>query len=117
MTKRILTIDGGGLRGVFAAAVIEQMELANKNKKSSDIFDCFIGTSAGALIAAGLAHGRSARYLRDRFIALGDEIGTAMNAAAAAGNAQNSEAAQSNESSTNQAATAQVLRKAASALL
>ena len=34
-TRRILTIDGGGLRGVFAAAVIEQMEKANKNRPAT----------------------------------------------------------------------------------
>lgn len=47
--KKILTIDGGGLRGVFAAAIIEQMEKA-AGKKARDIFDCLYGTSTGAIL-------------------------------------------------------------------
>ncbi len=33
--KKILTIDGGGLRGVFAAAIIEQMEKAAGKKPAT----------------------------------------------------------------------------------
>ena len=39
--KKILTIDGGGLRGVFAATIIEQMkEAARKSARG-----CFYGTT------------------------------------------------------------------------
>ncbi len=73
MTRRILTIDGGGLRGVFAAAVIEQMERIN-GKSACEIFDCFCGTSAGALIAGGLAAGRSATEIKELFLSWGRRI-------------------------------------------
>ena len=43
MPKKILTIDGGGIRGVFSAAIIEQMEKAT-GKKAGEYFDCFYGT-------------------------------------------------------------------------
>ncbi len=77
--KRILTIDGGGLRGVFSAAVIEQIEIVNK-KPACEIFDAFVGTSAGSFIAAGLAHGKSAVELKNIFIELGQEMGARMRA-------------------------------------
>ena len=75
-TKRILTIDGGGLRGVFSAAIIEQMEKANPDENGNpkpawQIFDCFCGTSAGSFLAAGLAHGLSATTLKEAFLQLG----------------------------------------------
>ena len=47
--KKILTIDGGGLCGVFAAAIIEQMEEA-AGRRARGIFDCFYDTSTGAIL-------------------------------------------------------------------
>lgn len=69
--KRILTIDGGGLRGVFSAAIIEQMEQAG-GRPAAEIFDCIGGTSAGSLLAAGLACGLPAAELKKAFLKLGD---------------------------------------------
>lgn len=80
MTKRILSIDGGGLRGVFSAAVIEQMEKVNGGKPACEIFDCFVGTSAGSILAAGLAAGHSATFLKETFIQLGQGMSEAMSA-------------------------------------
>lgn len=51
--KRILTIDSGGLRGVFSAAIIERME-AVTGKPAREYFDCFYGTSIGAIPAGEL---------------------------------------------------------------
>lgn len=78
MTKHILTIDGGGIRGVFSAAIIEQMEQMNGGKPASELFDCFVGTSAGSLLAAGLAAGRSASELKQVFLQLGGLMSSAM---------------------------------------
>ena len=75
MTRRILTIDGGGMRGVFSAAVIEQMELINGDKPANEIFDCFCGTSAGSLIAAGLANGMRAREIKELFLTVAKQSG------------------------------------------
>jgi hypothetical protein len=74
MTKRILTIDGGGLRGVFSAAVIEQIEAKCGDQPACEIFDAFVGTSAGSVIAAGLAKGMRAAKLKDIFIRIGQQM-------------------------------------------
>ena len=80
MSRRVLSIDGGGIRGVFSAAVVEQMEKVNGGKPACEIFDCFVGTSAGSIIAAGLASGLSATFLKETFIKLGKEMSEAMSA-------------------------------------
>ena len=69
--KRILTIDGGGLRGIFSAAIIEQMEL-DAGRPAAEIFDCIGGTSAGSLVAAGLASGIPATEVKDIFLEMGE---------------------------------------------
>lgn len=73
MVKKILTIDGGGIRGVFASAIIEQMEKA-LGKPASEIFDCFYGTSTGAILAAGLASGLSSGELKRFYLKKGVKV-------------------------------------------
>lgn len=75
MPKKILTIDGGGIRGVFSAAIIEQMEAAT-GKKAGEYFDCFYGTSTGAILAAVLAKGMSASELKRLYLDKGAKIFT-----------------------------------------
>jgi uncharacterized protein len=61
--KRILALDGGGIRGVFSLQIlakIEQLFREQENKKDlvlADIFDLIAGTSTGAIIAAFLSWG------------------------------------------------------------
>lgn len=55
---RILSLDGGGIRGVFSAAVLEVIE--DRIGPISNCFDLIAGTSTGGIIAAGLAAGESA---------------------------------------------------------
>lgn len=71
--KKILTVDGGGIRGVFAAAIIEQMEKA-VSKPAGEIFDCFYGTSTGAILAAGLASGMTAGELKQFYLEKGSKV-------------------------------------------
>lgn len=80
VTKRILSIDGGGLRGVFSAAVIAEIERAHGGQPACEIFDAFVGTSAGSFIAAGLAHGLHASQMKQIFIDLGAQMGDLMRA-------------------------------------
>ncbi len=50
---RVLSIDGGGVRGIFAAKILELME----TKLNIDIyktFDLIVGTSTGSIIAAAI---------------------------------------------------------------
>jgi hypothetical protein len=60
--KPMLSIDGGGIRGILPLACLVRLE-AREGKPSRDIFDLIAGTSTGAVIAAGLALGVSARGL------------------------------------------------------
>ncbi len=73
--KRILTIDGGGIRGVFAAAILERME-AVTGRACREVFDCFYGTSTGAILAAGLATGLAARDLKQFYVDKGAAVFT-----------------------------------------
>jgi hypothetical protein len=63
--KRILSFDGGGIRGIFSlqiAARIEQHFRVERQKPDlvlADVIDFFAGTSTGAIIAACLAWGES----------------------------------------------------------
>lgn len=49
----ILSIDGGGTRGVIPAALLKNLE-EDINGRCAEVFDCISGTSTGSLIAAGL---------------------------------------------------------------
>ena len=62
----ILAVDGGGIRGVFAAHVLQRMEeeYGIDWRKS---FGMFAGTSTGAIIAAGIACGWRAESLVDLY--------------------------------------------------
>src|SRR5262249_28002605 len=51
---RILALSGGGYRAIFSAQVLANAEQRWK-KPISDRFDLIVGTSAGALLAAGIA--------------------------------------------------------------
>lgn len=51
--KRVLTIDGGGMRGVIPATFIDTLE-SMSGKPITDLFDLFVGASTGALLALGL---------------------------------------------------------------
>ena len=72
---RILSIDGGGIRGVFPAAFLAQLEERYLAGASiARYFDLIAGTSTGGIIALGLAAGLTAVQLRDLYIDRGCEI-------------------------------------------
>lgn len=62
--KRILTIDGGGIKGTFPASFLATVEEAT-GKSVVDHFDLIVGTSTGGIIALGLGLGWSALDLLD----------------------------------------------------
>src|SRR5215469_12461975 len=61
--KKLLAIDGGGIRGVLALEVLRRIEDLLKAKSGradftlADYFDYIAGTSTGGIIAAGLSIG------------------------------------------------------------
>ncbi|HHP7234718.1 MAG TPA: patatin-like phospholipase family protein [Desulfobacterales bacterium] len=67
---KILALDGGGIRGILTLEVLARMEALLKKATGGGeafrlchFFDYIGGTSTGAIIAAGLARGMSAREL------------------------------------------------------
>ena len=53
-TKLVLSLDGGGVRAIAAVIFLKQLEVVS-GKKIFDIFDFFIGTSAGGINALNIA--------------------------------------------------------------
>ncbi|BET30113.1 patatin-like phospholipase family protein [Wolbachia pipientis] len=53
MTKYILSIDGGGIRGIIPAIILAEIE-KRARKTISQIFDLMAGTSTGGIVVAGL---------------------------------------------------------------
>src|SRR5947209_14801988 len=53
---KVLSIDGGGVRGIFAARFLQRCE--EYGVKLSDAFDLIVGTSTGGIIALGAAYDR-----------------------------------------------------------
>lgn len=54
---RILSLDGGGLRGLAPLLVLKRIEVMT-GKKIHELFDLIVGTSTGGIIACGLTAGR-----------------------------------------------------------
>ena len=69
----ILSIDGGGFRGLFSACLLKRMEDA-WGLDWHERFDMFAGTSTGSILSAGLASGFSANRLTGFYMAHGDSI-------------------------------------------
>ncbi|WP_254229440.1 patatin-like phospholipase family protein [Wolbachia pipientis] len=55
MTKFILSVDGGGIRGIIPAIILAEIEYRTK-KPISQMFDLMVGTSTGGIIVAGLCN-------------------------------------------------------------
>ncbi|WP_156299320.1 patatin-like phospholipase family protein [Streptobacillus canis] len=64
--KKILCIDGGGARGIYAATVIMKIE-EKYNIKFSEFFDVFYGVSTGSLIASMLYLGYSGKEICENY--------------------------------------------------
>jgi uncharacterized protein len=67
--KRILAIDGGGIRGIIPTVVLRAFETYT-GRECVDMFDLLVGTSTGGLIALGIAHPRhfGAEQLLEEFV-------------------------------------------------
>lgn len=78
--KRILALDGGGIRGALTLGYLEQIEglLQTRHQRPnltlSDYFDIIGGTSTGAIIAAALAIGMPAAKIKQIYLELGGKV-------------------------------------------
>ncbi len=75
--KRILALDGGGVRGLISLAFLERIEAILRDRSHradfclADYFDLAGGTSTGSLIAATLSLGYSTKQLIELYLTLG----------------------------------------------
>ncbi len=70
---RILSIDGGGIRGVFPAQILQEIE-EKLGVNLYESFDMITGTSTGAIIAAGVATKMPMRDIVDLYKKHGSTI-------------------------------------------
>jgi len=70
---KILCLDGGGIRGAFAAGVLAAIE-KDTGKRIIDHFDLIAGTSTGGILAIGLGLGMSATELENFYEERGSAI-------------------------------------------
>jgi patatin-like phospholipase/acyl hydrolase len=69
---RILSIDGGGIRGLIPAMVLAELERRTE-QRTADLFDFVAGTSTGAIVAAALTRpdaGGRPRYTAAELVGL-----------------------------------------------
>jgi patatin-like phospholipase/acyl hydrolase len=52
--RKVLSIDGGGIRGIIPAAVLTEIE-SKTGKRIAELFDLIAGTSTGGILALALA--------------------------------------------------------------
>jgi Patatin len=76
--RRILSFDGGGIRGILTAAMLEAVEdklkAINPDKKLREYFDIIAGTSSGSIIALAVAQGMPAKDIKNLFKFDGERI-------------------------------------------
>lgn len=73
--KRILALDGGGVRGIVSLAYLERLEQILRQRHGDsfrlcDYFDLIGGTSTGSIIATGLALGMEVGTLIQSYLEL-----------------------------------------------
>ncbi|HPC51812.1 MAG TPA: CBASS cGAMP-activated phospholipase [Verrucomicrobiota bacterium] len=75
---KVLSIDGGGIKGVYTAAMLRELEHAlariEGHSRLGEYFDLICGTSTGALIALGLAAGRTCDEIAETYLVKGPQI-------------------------------------------
>jgi uncharacterized protein len=72
---RILSIDGGGIRGILPATVLTELEKRyGSGRPAGEFFDLIAGTSTGGIIALALATGISAERILKLYVDRGEEV-------------------------------------------
>jgi uncharacterized protein len=70
---RILSLDGGGIKGAFTASVLTALE-EQTGRSIREHFDLIVGTSTGGILAIGLGLGFSAKDLLEFYVQRGPTI-------------------------------------------
>ncbi|NEQ75337.1 MAG: patatin [Okeania sp. SIO2D1] len=77
MSFKILCLDGGGIRGVLSAKLLQEVETTVKEKKGQELheyFDLISGTSTGSILAAGVVCQMKAKDMIDIYLEEGKNI-------------------------------------------
>jgi hypothetical protein len=79
--KKILALDGGGIRGMLSVEILAKVEAILREQSGrgkdfvlADYFDFFAGTSTGAIIAACLSWGMTVDKIRNFYLQNGKEM-------------------------------------------
>ena len=79
--KKILALDGGGIRGMMTIEVLAAIENLLRRElhkgpefRLAHFFDFVAGTSTGAIIAACIAYGMTVSEIRDFYLKSGQEM-------------------------------------------
>jgi patatin-like phospholipase/acyl hydrolase len=73
-TYRILSIDGGGIRGIVTTVLMQRLKATPGLEGFLDSVDLVAGTSTGGLLALGIARGLGLEEIRDLYVNDGPEI-------------------------------------------
>lgn len=72
---RILSLDGGGIRGVYTATMLARVEAKITNGKPiADYFDLIAGTSTGGIIALGLGLRKPVSEIQKLYVENGNQV-------------------------------------------
>ncbi len=79
--KRVLALDGGGLRGIVTLSFLAEIESMLRDRhggaesfRLSHYFDLIAGTSTGSIIAAALARGMTIAEITQKYLDLGQRV-------------------------------------------
>lgn len=71
---RVLSLDGGGIRGILTAVWLARLERELGTKKLKDCFDLVAGTSTGSILACAVSMGLPAAQIIEMYREYGREI-------------------------------------------
>jgi len=71
---RILSLDGGGIRGIITATILQRLNAEQRLAGWLDSTDLIAGTSTGGLLALGLAHGLAPEQIRQFYETKGHKV-------------------------------------------
>ncbi|WP_353286488.1 patatin-like phospholipase family protein [Wolbachia endosymbiont (group A) of Crataerina pallida] len=75
MIKYILSVDGGGIRGIIPAIILAEIE-KRARKPIAEIFDLMAGTSTGGIVVAGLCKKDKPQYSANDLVEFYQEYGS-----------------------------------------